>query len=235
MKPAAGVTLNVTVAIGNPALHATSLQLYAYRMDWRGPRTTPPPTSIVATVHVGKGASGCTNANGIRSCSFAAKLPKGNDAVVAFLYAKYRVLGTSFIAMDVSSPAPLALAAGNVPVTNLTVTPPLSLFGGPFNVGVTLFSKAAAVLIDPRRTPVAVRVYGPPSVISPAQAKLSRGGIAKVSYGGKPFVNAMSVAAIAGTMTNTAQIFPSHSVQPACAPLSRGGSRHERAARSAGP
>lgn len=212
-------SLAVSLAITKPMLRTTTLRLYAYRIA-EGPLASPKPAALVALVDVSRGSAACQQATLERSCVTSAIIPRGNDVVLAVLSDRRRIVGQAFTLLTINSTS-LALDAGNVPVAALVVVPPLSVQAKKsFSVGVTpLAADASTVLISPK-TAVSVSVYAPPGVApSPAATVGGAGVVASFTLSGQKFVNPITVAAVTGTMSNTARIFPQRQSPLACAPL----------------
>jgi hypothetical protein len=214
--------LTVTIAIAKPALNADTLTIRAYVLPAGGPLAAPPASSLVATIDVAKASKQCGATAGGRSCTFSVRAPLGTDAIVAVLTAKKNVVAQGFTKVAVAASATLALDAGTVPIEQLAIVSPLAIVGRAFNVGVTaLANDGSTIMLSPSKQPITVRVYGPSGVVPSPQATAGGTGVtAAFAYSGTAFVNPMTMTAVTGTMSNTAQIFPKATAPMACAPLS---------------
>ncbi|HVA34525.1 MAG TPA: hypothetical protein VNG31_10275 [Candidatus Baltobacteraceae bacterium] len=215
-------TLTVTLSIVAPALGGKRLKIFAYPLTWQGPAATPPPASLVLDANVSSGSKRCASGSGAaRTCTLSAQTPMGNDAIVAFLLAGNRVVARGFVQTAVTGPATLDLDAGNVAVSSLTISAPLALKKRVFSVGVTPLAADGASVMLGRGRSIAVSVYGPTRVVPSPQATVgAKAATATFAFRGRSFVNPITVAAVIGTMSNTARIFPNRKVPHACAPLS---------------
>jgi hypothetical protein len=218
----AKTSLAITLTIGKGAQRAHKLRLYAYPLSSSGPQAAPPPSSLRTSADVGRKSPICQAIQGGRSCGFSATVPVGNDAIVAILTAGKYIFGEAFASVVTSDSTTLALDADDATPASLDVVTPLAVTKrATFNVGVSALTSNGATIILPLQNAIAVRVYGPSGVVpSPAATVGGSGVTAPFRYSGKPFVNAMTVTAVTGTMSATAQVFPSAKEPLACAPLS---------------
>jgi len=101
-------------------------------------------------------------------------------------------------------------------------------------VGATAYAgDGRAAMLDPSSQRIDVRVYGPDGVVPAPQATVGGTGLAAAfRYSGRAFANPMTVTAVLGTMSNTAQIFPRASMPAACAPLGDSATIHVAEPRS---
>jgi len=110
---------------------------------------------------------------------------------------------------------------------NNPASPGRSVPPSTFTVGVTASNAAGMAIAPDAATPIVVRVYGPGVVSNPGRAPapvpsatVGRNGTATFAYSGKYFANAMTVTAVSGTASMTAQLFGLNTPAPAvCAML----------------
>jgi len=218
---ASTVPLAVTISLAEPAIAADTLTLHSYRLSDAGPSHDLPAGSLVATVDVARGSAACGGNAGARACRGSAAIPEGTDVVVAVLTQKERVVAEAFAVVDASGPAGLAFDAGGAAIADLTIAPPVAIAGRAFGIGATAYAGDGHVaMLDPASQRIDVRVYGPEGVVPSPRASVGGGGMAAAfRYSGRPFANPMTVTAVVGSMSNTAQIFPRSAMPAACAPL----------------
>ncbi|HEV8022630.1 MAG TPA: hypothetical protein VGP41_15255, partial [Candidatus Lustribacter sp.] len=222
---AAKVPLALQLSVSTFATRATTLTVYAYPLPASGPLAAAPPSSMAGTFDVSPASPKCKKAGAVRTCTFSLRVPSGSLGIVATLTAAKATIAQAFTAGAGGASTKLSLVAGDGSIAQLTVLAP-ALKGRAFNVGVTALQTEApagespVVMIDPRARPVVVRIYGPPGVVPSPQATVGGSGVtAPFRYSGASFDNAMTVTAVAGNASMTAQIFPQNGPPRACAPL----------------
>jgi hypothetical protein len=217
---ASSVSVTLALTIQPPALGARTLELYAYPLPPAGPLKTPPPSSRIGAFDVSAKSPQCKTAGSGRSCSLSVSVPAGQDAVIALLSTRRSDIGESFVAFDAQASASLAMIAGDVTPTQLTLTIP-SLRERKFNVAATAWSNfTTAILTDLPTTPIVISIYGPKHLVpNPRETVGGRGLVAPFTWSGAKLANPMTVAAISGTSSITGLIFPPATPVPNCSVL----------------
>jgi hypothetical protein len=133
-------------------------------------------------------------------------------------------IGQAFALLAAGSTS-LTLVAGNVTIGQLSIVAPL-LRGRSFAVAVTALQTESptgtspVVMTDPRSMPVTVRIYAPSGIVPSPRATVGGAGVtAAFRSSGTVPENALTVTAVAGTASTSAQIFAKNDPPRACAPL----------------
>jgi hypothetical protein len=212
------------------------------------PSGTPPPSSFLGYFNVSAKSSYCRSNGKTRTCTLIAKVPKGRDAIVAVLYSDARpipyssapaniALAQAQTIQKISSPAIVPLAFSGIvrmfaienPLLNNPSSPGSKTAKAPFSITVVPFdSLGTKITAGAFVPPIIVRVYGPPGLVTVPSASANATAVkiatspakATFQYSGDFFDYGMTVAAISGDASATAQLTGLHTPSPgACAAL----------------
>ena len=201
---------------------------------------TPPPAALLSGIDISASSSNCTTGPNQRVCHVSVAEPSGTVVIHTDIYdatpapkglppAGIKLAGAETLKTLTGQDSLALVTDGTVAAMTMTLSQQYLAAAQSFYVRVSALDAASNLITAPWQ----VAVFAPAGSVSAGAAAAATAipimadataltdtsnGTASFGYGGGSFINPMTVVGIAGSFSQTAQIFPTTSsfVNPAC-------------------